>query len=130
SGSAPTPAISTRSRSFTSCRHQRNVRLTLRPKIMKHDRGDDDTEHNADDPVSDLVEIRIRREALKNAHEKGKRDLQTRVSNPRAAGTTPSGQRRSGRSQKDQRHDALHARHEIHDSEKTKQTANRASDQS
>ena len=62
------------------------VCCALRPEVMKHDRSNDDAEHDSDDPVPNYVEFCIWRKSLKDAHEKGEGNLQTSIRNSFTAG--------------------------------------------
>src|SRR6266850_1154059 len=96
---------------------------------MKYDRRYNDAENNSNNPVSDRVEICIRRKSLENAQEERQGNLQTRICNPLAACRDPSSEGSPCCGEEQQRNDALHVRHEVRDREKTKQAAERAADE-
>src|SRR5262249_39400013 len=81
---------------------------SLRPEVVKDDRGNGEADQNANDAVADFIKIGVGCVALEHAEEKSERDLETGVTDAFASGRDPTGNCADCGNEHDQRSDRFH----------------------
>src|SRR5207237_4890600 len=107
-----------------------SLACALRPDALKDKSGDDETKKNSNGAIADVVEIGVRRVALKDAVEKSERELQPGITYPLASRGNPASDGSGTSNKDDERCDRFHVPHEEHDGEKSERSADHATDDS
>src|SRR5438045_5839127 len=90
----------------------------------------DETKKKSNDAIADVVEIGVRRVALKDAVEESECELQPGITYPLASRGNPAGDGSGASHQDDERRDRFHMRHQEYDGEKSERSADHATDDS
>ena len=93
---------------------------------MENQRGNQETEENADHAIANVVEICIGRKSLEDTVEKSEGDLKPGVTDPFASRCYPPGNRGRTGNDDHERGDCFHVWHQEHDRDERECSANQA----